>query len=496
MPLSSSQTAHLHSKITGLISGKNRVLLPYQVDYLMDTSRYLLWEKSRRVGVTWASALKSVLKRVTLGKKMDHLFSSKDEPTGKEFLLYCRQWVEKFNDWLGVEVADLKQWTSEIGLFPNGSRILVLSSNPNAMRSNGGDVTLDEWAFHEQAGELYDAAQPCLTWFPEAQLELISTHNGVESEFYRLCREAEQGVGRGKHFKRYAITLQQAVEQGLARKIWKQRIPEFKDKGELDTAFLADVRAGCRTEEAWQQEYCCAPAMSGCLVSPDEFDRCAYKADGKTLLIGETAPTELDQKKYYNALFLGIDCGRSKDLTVTTAIEQGMDPEAPSHLSTLYRVACMNTMFDQKFPVQEAVIRPIASHRSINGGFIDMGSVGRGLADAVQDETGSMVEGYAFTAPRKAAMAERVKQFFQQRRIAVPADPKLKADICCVRKTQGPSGAWKYEGQCSDSHGDRFWSLALALEAAEAANPITLNTSSAMTVKDKIKRSLPAPEAA
>jgi phage FluMu gp28-like protein len=494
MPLSSSQTAHLRSKISKTISDK--VLLPYQSKYLLDTSRYLVWEKSRRVGVTWASALKSVLKRVTLNKKMDHLFSSKDEPTGKEFLLYCRQWVEKFNDWLGVEVADLKQWTSEIGLFPNGSRILVLSSNPNAMRSNGGDVTLDEWAFHEQAGELYDAAQPCLMWFPEAQLELISTHNGVESEFYRLCREAEQGVGRGQHFTRYAVTLQDAVKQGLARKIWKQRIPEYPNKDALDTAFLDYVRGGCRTEEAWQQEYCCAPAMSGCLVSPDEFDRCAYKDDRKTPILGETVPDSLDHTKRYNPIYLGIDCGRSKDLTVTTALEMGRDPKAPTHLSDVYRYACMNTMHDQKFPVQEAVIRTIASHRALEGGLIDMGSVGRGLADAVQDETGSLVEGYAFTAPRKAAMAERVRQFFQQRRIAVPADPKLKADICCVRKTQGVSGAWKYEGQCSDSHGDRFWSLALALEAAEAANPITLNTSSALTVKDKIKRSLPAPEAA
>jgi phage FluMu gp28-like protein len=115
----------------------------------------------------------------------------------------------------------------------------------------------------------------------------------------------------------------------------------------------------------------------------------------------------------------------------------------------------------------------------------------------IKDDMGSLVDTYAFTAPRKAEIAERVRQFFQQRRIAVPKDPKLKADICCVRKMQTPgSGAWKYEGQCSDSHGDRFWALALALEAAEKAGSLTLTTSSAMTAKDRIRRSLPAPEAA
>ena len=493
MPLKPSATQHLNSKVQETLS---TALLPYQQKYLLDKSRYLIWEKSRRVGVTWCSALKSVLKRITRAKRLDHLFSSKDEDTAKEFLIYCRFWSGIMNDWLGEEVVKLNSWTSEIGLFENGSRIFTLSSNPRALRSQEGDVTLDEWAFHDAAGEIYDAAQPCLLWHPDASLELISTHNGVETEFYRMCREAEQGVGRGKRFKRFAVTLQDAVADGLALKIWKQRIPEFTKKGKfdraaLDKAFLDDVRAGCRTEEAWQQEYCCAPAMSGTLVSPEEFDRCAYKDDGKTPILGETVPDALDHNRRYNPLYIGIDCGRSKDLTVTTAIELGCDPKAPAHLSDVYRYACMNTMFDQKFPVQEAVIRSIASHRALEGGLIDMGSVGRGLADAVQDETGSIVEGYAFTAPRKAAMAERVRQMFQQRRIAVPADPKLKADICAMRKTQSPgSGAWKYEGQCSDSHCDRFWSLALALEAAAQANPVTLNTNS-----DKPKR-LPSPEAA
>lgn len=491
MPLSDSEKKHLNSHVRETME---KVLLPYQQTYLLDRSRYLIWEKSRRVGVTWSSALKSVLKRITREKRLDHLFSSKDEDTAKEFLIYCRFWSDLFNTWLGEEIVKLKEWTTEIGYFPNGSRIISLSSSPKAMRSQEGDVTLDEWAFHEQAGEIYDAAQPCLLWQPDATLELISTHNGVETEFYRFCREAEQGIGRAKHFTRYAVTLPDAVAQGLAEKIWKVRKPQFKNAEELNKAFLAEVKAGCRTEEAWQQEYLCQPALSGALVSPEEFDACAYKSDKTPILA--SVPDQLDHKKRYNPLYIGIDCGRSKDLTVTTALEMGRDPKAPAHLSDVYRYACLNTMHDQKFPIQEAVIRNIASHRALEGGLIDMGSVGRGLADAVQDETGSLVEGYAFTAPRKAAMAERVKQFFQQRRIAVPVDPKLKADICCVRKTQGPSGAWKYEGQCSDSHGDRFWSLALALEAAEQANPITLNTSSAMTVKDKIRRSLPPPEAA
>lgn len=405
---------------------------------------------------------------------MNHLFSSKDEDTAKEFLLYAKMWAEKFNKLLGEDFVPLTTWTKEQGFFKGGSRIIVLSSNPKAMRSQEGDVTLDEWAFHEQAGQIYDAAQPCIMWLPDAQFELISTHNGVEHEFYRTAKAAQKNLNRFSHHR---VTLTDAVDQGLALKIWQHRIKDFPGKAELDAAFLADVRSGCRTEEAWQQEYCCEPALTSALVSPEQYDACA---------ILDSVPEALDPSRRYNDLFVGIDCGRSNDLTATTVLEQGIDKSAPSYMSDVYRYVAHQTVWNTPFPIQEKMVRMLSQNRYLTSGLVDMGSVGRGLADIIKDETGGMIELWAFTAPRKMAMAERVRQYFQQRRIAVPKDDKLKADICCVRKMQTEGGSWKYDGQCEDSHGDRFWSLALALEAAEKANPVNL------AVIEQTQRALPA----
>lgn len=409
-----------------------------------------------------------------------------DEDKAKDFLGYCRFWCEQLNKLTPEPVVDLSKWTKFEGHFPDGSRVLALSSNPNAVRSQGGDVTLDEFAFHEDPAELYDASQPCLLWHPDSIFEVISSVNGVTDEFWRLSEEAKSGKNR---FSYHSIRLDQAVEEGLALKIWKRRIPEFRDVAALNAAFLENVRSGCRTLEAYEREYLCIPALSANLVRPEEFDACAILKD---------VPEEPKADKQYNALYVGIDCGRSNDLTDLTLLEMGIDRSAPAHLSNVYRYVAHKTMWNTPFPIQEKIARRFCGHRALCGGLIDIGSVGRGLAESVRDETGSIVDCWAFTAPRKAAMAERVRQYFQQRRIAVPNDPKLKADICCVTKTQSKeSGAWKYEGRCADSHGDRFWALALALEAAEQANPITLGAMSDYqpAVAQTTPSALPAPAA-
>jgi hypothetical protein len=82
----------------------------------------------------------------------------------------CHQFCEWFG-WTGsvlsrsVENLRMPQapgcapWTTRemragVIRFTNGSRILAFSSNPNALRAFGGDVGLDEFAFHPEAEAL------------------------------------------------------------------------------------------------------------------------------------------------------------------------------------------------------------------------------------------------------------------------------------------------------------------------------------------------------
>jgi phage FluMu gp28-like protein len=429
--------------------------------------------------VTWTCALKSVLKRITRETPLDHLFSSKDLNSSQEWLGYCRFWSGIFNDLLGEEVVPLNRWTTEMGHFANGSRLIILSSNPRAFRSMEGDVTLDEYAHHDQQEEIYKAAQPCMVWVQSkgAQLEIISSHNGPETQFNMFCRQAERKLNR---FSWYRKTLEDAVSDGLALKVWRHRLTtDFgakivngvigippKERQRLDREFIEDIRSGCATDEDYAQEYDCQPAKFSTLISPYDYDRCVLGS----------VPDELDFTRPHRDLFVGIDCGRSHDLTVVWVLEHGTDPKALPQFQDVYRTVCVLAMRNMAFPSQEAMIRPVITHPMVAKGFIDMGVVGRGLADAVYDEMGKVVEPYAITAPRKATMYERVRQFVQMQRVSLPDDPKVKQDLMCVRRTQTRAGHIQYEGHTKDSHGDYFCALALALEAATMQNRASMTS--------------------
>src|SRR5690606_8641037 len=199
--------------------------------------------------------------------------------------------------------------TTEVGKFANGSRILILSSNPTSFRSKQGDVVLDEYAFHEQQEAIYTAAQPCMMWLADSQLELTSTHSGPESPFNRICREAENGKSR---FSWHRTTLFDAVNQGLSLKVWQGRIKAYTDKAgvfdrdRFDRDFIEDIKSGCVSDEAFEQEYNCCPAKYSTLIDAQMYEDCVLYRNGQP----EVIPDHLDFQRAYGELFVGIDCGR------------------------------------------------------------------------------------------------------------------------------------------------------------------------------------------
>lgn len=460
-------------------------LLPYQIRYSISTSRKVLWKKSRRIGVTYANAFKSVKKRMLRKKDLsplDHLFSSKDEKSSAEWLGYCYSFAEQLNVLLGEEVVPLARWTTEIGYYANECRAITLSSNPKAFRSMQGDVTLDEFDFHEQQEEIYKSAQPCLMWFPdEACIELISSISKTPgTRFKNFIKEAEYG---DKAWDYYAITLADAVREGLALKVWKNRIPYFRTREELDAAFIQSIKDECATEEDYRQEYCCESPSSSALITESQYDALVLKGpDGRPLQV----PDHLIPNQAYGELYVGVDCGRVHDLTVIEVLERGYDPNpaTPPYLRDVLRPVCVKWLRNMPFPAQLEALRPIVMHPAISKGYIDMGSVGRALADAVADETGSVIEPYAMTMPRMAVMAERLRGFVQQSRIAQHPDPFVRKDVLCVHRdciyNAGGTPRLVYQGSTATTHGDFFWAKALALQAFSEVTGIGISTNNAL----------------
>lgn len=428
------------------------ILMPYQKRFVTttETNRFIVVEKSRRIGFSYVIAYWSVYRRLT--QKVDHIFVSANLETAKEFIRYCKFWCEAFNLALGYDYIDLKKATTESVELPNGSRIVAVSSNPTAMRGRGGDVTLDEFAFHDNQEQLLAAAQPVTTW-NEGIMIICSTHNGPSTEFARICTEAKAGTNGYRHVR---IDLNDAIAEGFALKVKGEHHKLLPDISAVNTAFYEFLKTTCPSEEAFKQEFLCQPLSMQSLITLEEYTKLALW----------DVPETLDPKQKYNSLHIGIDVGRVKDLTVVWVLEEYENPKATSEWDRYdYKTVCKLEIKNATIPAQWERIKPILQHQAVSTIAIDQGTVGRSLADLVADDFpfAALVN---FTLPFKAKIAERVKGFVQYERVSLPMDDLTRADLLSLKRQAGKNGGVQYEGSSGDSHCDRFWALALALEAA------------------------------
>jgi len=305
----------------------SRIFLPYQLAWIFDDSPLRLAEKSVRIGWTFADAFKNVRKRLR-NPRRDYLFSSKDQATAIEYVNTCYQFCEIFNHTRSIVSHGIENWKApifkdgkntgftedfKVGYikFDNRSRILSFSSNPHALRAYGGDVGLDEFAFHADPQTLWAAASGRTTW--GFDLGIWSSHNGNDSVFYTFCREAASLSRAGSlsraateeptpspnpqspirnpklGWSHYRVTLVDAIECGLVEKINQTRGARLTRE-----QFLADCKIRARLPEVFEQEYMCNP-MGGTesIVKLAEIDRCRFDYEIERLDLEEHQMLEL-----------------------------------------------------------------------------------------------------------------------------------------------------------------------------------------------------------
>lgn len=253
---------------------ESKYFLPYQLTWIHDDSRLRLVEKSVRIGWTWADAFKNVRKRLRHSHR-DYLFATRDQGSAIEYVEIAYKFAEIFNFTKSIishGIEDVKVpryedgkdtgFTEDVKMgvikFDNGSRILAFSANPNAMRVYGGDVGLDEFAFHAQPEALWETAQGRITWGHD--LGMWSAHNGNDTLFYVFSQEAAAGKGGWSY---YRVTMENAVELGLVDKI-----NEVSGSKWTREDFIQDCRNRARLPEVYEQAYNCNPSGATSAIVP------------------------------------------------------------------------------------------------------------------------------------------------------------------------------------------------------------------------------------
>src|SRR5262249_19150081 len=88
------------------------------------------------------------------------------------------------------------------------------------------------------------------------------------------------------------------------------------------------------------------------------------------------------------------------------------------------------------------------------------------LAERAADRFAWKVEPITFTAAVKEELAFGLRADFEDRKLRMVSDDKLRSDLRGIKKEITSSGNIRFAGESRASHCDRFWAKALRQQAA------------------------------
>ena len=424
-------------------------------------SQIKLYEKSRRIGLTYAQAFEDVRDAAGLlydektGKNpaMDVWFSSNNETNAREYIDYCKKYARALNCVMQFKeetqiIKDEEILTLRL-TFENGKKITGLSSSPNMLHGKGGKIVLDEFARRDNEFEVWEAASPAgIVWgYP---IRIISTHRGKSSLFFQFIKRILKGKLTWSHHK---TTFIEAVRQGLVDKVKKKRC----SKGEQDQ-YIKDVKDSVGDNTIWNQQFMC---------DPQDGDEILIKRP----ILEKAARAELLPFKeliHCKTLYGGLDVGRKTNFSLLWINEE--------ITASLHITRCIVPIQGKSFPKQDKIIGGILKKLpNLVRLCVDQTGMGIGLTDYLQEEFGeSRVEGVTFTTASKEAMGFRLLKWLEDISFQIPDDESIFDDFQLIKKIITSSGNIRLvAGTKNDSHADYFWGAALALEAGAGEPYVT-----------------------
>lgn len=321
-----------------------------------------------------------------------------------------------------IEVPEARYKTFEVN-FPGGSRVKALSASPNAARGFGGNLILDEFAFHKNPRAIWAAAFPVAARGGH-KIRVISTPNGKGNKFYDLMT-ANDAV-----WSRHECDIYEAVRQGL----------------DVD---IDEIRAGLSDEDIWAQEF-----------ELKWLDEGTAWLDYDLISANEHPAAGLPALYQGGPCFSGEDIAARNDLFVLPVFEAVGDVLWLREMVVRKRIS---------FAEQDAIRAEMFQKYRIVRHRMDQTGMGeKPVEDAKRHHGEDRVEGVLFTTPNRLDLATRLKEAMQDRKARIPAgDVVLRADLHSIQSSVGPTGARRLvaDGE-TDGHADRFWAMALAVSGS------------------------------
>ena len=421
------------------------ILMPYQLAWVEDRSRFKIGMWSRQTGKSFATACEAVVDCAAQPKGSSCLWVvlSAGERQALEWMEKAKKWTEAVKATVDSydeirDSANALLSRAEIR-FASGARIVAIPANPDTARGYSANLVLDEFAIHERPFDIWAAIYPSITnpLNGEKRLRIVSTPKGRGNKFADLWEHNEK-------YSKHKVTIEDAVRMGLPVNI-------------------EELRAGVDDPDIWAQEYMCEFIDNTSVLLPYEMiGRC----ESERIVDDGVSP-----------LYIGMDVGRSKDLSViVTAVKLG-DVLAVIDVTELKRMP-FNDQLDvllgkcgiggrgaTALPGETVGLAPRASR--VRRVCIDSTGIGAMLAEEAARRGGGKFEGVVFNVQTKGEMYGLMRRRFEERSVRIPVSRDLREDLHAVQRVVSTGGNVTYSApRNADGHSDRAAALALCVRAA------------------------------
>jgi phage FluMu gp28-like protein len=442
-------------------------LLPYQLAWVNDQSRWKFGLMSRQVGKDFAAGFEGIrdcLRYDRNGQKTTWLIAAPSERQSLESLQKWKNWAESlkmslvsYEEHRGGGAESLLQ--SAVMGFARGSRVIAVPGKPDTVRGFSANVLLTEFAFFEQPDATWRAILPSITNGQGGgvkKVRLITTPNGIGNKAHEIWSKnyrpelimdngfpvinSQLSIVNSPLWSCHFIDIHQAVQQGLPVNI-------------------EELKAALDDPEGWAQEFECQFLDVQTVLLPYDVIAACESSDATA-----TVPAGFWQNARRWPLVMGLDFGRRHDLTVAWTLARVGDVWQTVEVLELDKIPT-----DQ----QVEILRPRI--QQCGRVCLDYTGPGVGLGDylarefrpyAPERHQFGKIELCNFTNALKVDIFSKLRMAFENRALRVPVNRAIREDLHSVNRVSSASGQISYRAPHSpDGHADRCTALALALRA-------------------------------
>jgi phage FluMu gp28-like protein len=461
-------------------------LRPYQQRWIDDPADSLISAKSARVGFSYATGLRRLLKKGGLLERENRTCTvlSASKPQSVEFV----ETVQKNLQLIGataqlyeepfVDIEGESTFTQSRIQLPNGARFIALAANPRTARGYPGDAVLDEFGHHEDSYSIWAAITRQTALGNE--IDVLSTPNGEQGKYFDLAKELglAEGVAPEPNPKlegtwsAHWVDVHLAVAEGCPIDIQKMQ-DRIKDADTFAQEFLCQF---LKSQGAWLPLELVASAED----------------DGATI--------EWPQSYVPSGpLYLGIDVGREGDRTIAWLDEHIGDIAWTRMVMRMHGTPFFTPDGERKMNDQAHRLLPWVQLATRTA--MDSTGIGLGLFEFLAAKVPGRVMGVNFSGSVpvgenvpanhaskngmvkiKTDMAVRLKQNLEKHRARIPHDPQIRQELMAIKK-EYTGGAIKFDAPRIEidtaiaggkkkkvfAHADSFWAKAMADLAASGA---------------------------